>query len=397
MVLVVFVHSEVYLEVNNYFENRTIVNVVATIFGSQEPDHPVLLGTHRDTWVFGAVDATGATGTLLEIAQSLGSLRVAGWRPGRTIMLCSWDASEYCMLGSTEFAEDHAKALLLNAVAYMNVDFCVAGRDYVLGRASPLLIPVMYEAAKKVKSPNNPNMSIYDEMLSVVPGADGKPIISTLAAGSDYTPFIQTLGIPSGDFAYSPNPKTSPFGFYPMYHTIHDSFTWMKKYVDFDFTYHLAIGKLWLRAALHLATTPIIPFGVVEYGYHLHKMAMSLNESNYDILMKENISLDFLYESIESFKISAQSLQNAADYVNSQHLNETARLKMWRILNSNLLGVERSLIVSEGLPGRPSLKYGGMHTLAYTHPWLNDACWKVSMAQSIHQLLYVRKDRSITT
>ena len=95
--------------------------------------------------------------------------------------------------------------------------------------------------------------------------------------------------------------------------------------------------------------------------------------------------------------IAGKHLQVVHLYLNILLFLYIFRLKMWRILNSNLLGVERSLIVSEGLPGRPSLKYGGMHTLAYTHPWLNDACWKVSMAQSIHQLLYVRKDRSITT
>ena len=84
---------------------------------------------------------------------------------------------------------------------------------------------------------------------------------------------------------------TYNFAGYPVYHSIHDTFEWVKKSVDFNFTHHLALGKVWLRTALYLATTPIIPFGVVEYGDHLSQLAMNLNESTYATLMEQDISL----------------------------------------------------------------------------------------------------------
>nr|QZX63209.1 2 N-acetylated-alpha-linked acidic dipeptidase 2-like protein 2 [Halisarca dujardinii] len=350
-------NSLAYIEVNSYFENKTIVNVIGTIYGSQEPDRPILLGSHRDTWVLGAVDASGATATLMEIARALGQMRGRGWRPGRTITLASWDGSEYCMIGSTEYVEDKAKTLFQNAVAYINVDFCVSGTDFVNGVGTPLLIPVFYEAAKQVATPSNRSLSVYEELVQKVETINGRPILATLSADSDYTPFIQSIGVSSMAFTYSSDPKTSPYTFYAMYHSLHDTFSWMKKFIDSDFTYHLAIGQLWLRAALVMATSPILPFGVIEYGDKLSELASSLNETFYDTLVQKNISLNFLFESVAFFKSSAFKLQTAIEYVKSQHFNEATRLKLWRVLNAKLIGVERAFIVPEGLPGRPHLKH----------------------------------------
>jgi N-acetylated-alpha-linked acidic dipeptidase len=348
-----------YVEVNNYFSNKTIVDVVGTIYGTQEPDHPVLLGNHRDAWTFGGNDPSSGTATLMEVVQAVGMLRASGWRPGRTLMFCSWDAEEYGLIGSVEFAEDRTKQLLLNAVAYLNVDIAVSGDDFLIGRASPLLIPVIYAATKKVMSPNDPSVTVYDEWVKLDPDPSGKPIVFGLGAGSDFTPFLQNLGIPSSDYSYITSLNGSKFtGYlYPVYHSIHDTFEWVKKSVDYNFTHHLALGKVWLRSALQLTTTPIIPFGVVEYGEHLEELAKELNESTYSTLQQQDISLDFLFSSVDSFKSSAKKLQDAVDYVRSQNFNDTMNLKKWRVLNSKLIGVERSFLVPEGLPGRPFFKH----------------------------------------
>ena len=97
--------SETFIQVNNYQEQQTIYDVIGTIYGQVEPDQMVILGNHRDAWVFGAVDPNSGTAVLQEIARAFSTLRAKGWRPGRTIMLCSWDAEEYGLIGSTEWVE----------------------------------------------------------------------------------------------------------------------------------------------------------------------------------------------------------------------------------------------------------------------------------------------------
>ena len=97
--------SQAFIQVNNYQEQRTIYDVIGTIYGQVEPDQMVILGNHRDAWVFGAVDPNSGTAVLQEMARAFGTLRTKGWRPGRSIVLCSWDAEEYGLIGSTEWVE----------------------------------------------------------------------------------------------------------------------------------------------------------------------------------------------------------------------------------------------------------------------------------------------------
>ena len=98
-------YSQTFIQVNNYQEQRTIYDVIGTIYGQVEPDQMVILGNHRDAWVFGAVDPNSGTAVLQEMARAFGTLRTKGWRPGRSIVLCSWDAEEYGLIGSTEWVE----------------------------------------------------------------------------------------------------------------------------------------------------------------------------------------------------------------------------------------------------------------------------------------------------
>ena len=143
------IFSQTFIQVNNYQEQQTIYDVIGTIYGQVEPDQMVILGNHRDAWVFGAVDPNSGTAVLEEIARAFGTLRTKGWRPGRTIVLCSWDAEEPGLIGSTEWVEvggreaclcmykshdclhahtqERQKVLGPNTVAYLNVDTAVAG------------------------------------------------------------------------------------------------------------------------------------------------------------------------------------------------------------------------------------------------------------------------------
>ena len=117
----------------------------ARIRGSESPDEWVILGNHRDAWVFGAVDPSSGTASMLELTRSLGQLLKQGIRPKRTLVICSWDGEEYALTGSTEWGEQYADELKKKAVAYLNVDEATSGKDFqgdAVGSLAPLLVEV---------------------------------------------------------------------------------------------------------------------------------------------------------------------------------------------------------------------------------------------------------------
>ncbi|RRT42594.1 hypothetical protein B296_00044805 [Ensete ventricosum] len=126
-----------------------IQNVFGIIRGSEEPDRYIILGNHRDAWTFGAVDPNSGTAALLDVARRYGSLLRSGWRPRRTIILCSWDAEEFGMIGSTEWVEQNLGRLSSEAVVYLNVDCAVQG-DGFFASATPQLDKLIVEVTKQV-------------------------------------------------------------------------------------------------------------------------------------------------------------------------------------------------------------------------------------------------------
>jgi len=134
-------------------ERRDIQNVIAKIPGTVEPDRVVLLGNHRDSWTFGGGDPSSGTTTLLAVAAGLGAAMRAGWRPRRSIWLCSWDAEEYSLVGSVEFVEQHFKLLTRNAVVYINVDIAVENADYLSVLGIPSLSAFARDVTKTIAAP----------------------------------------------------------------------------------------------------------------------------------------------------------------------------------------------------------------------------------------------------
>eukprot|EP00128_Syssomonas_multiformis_P007705 Colp12_sorted_trinity150504_noHs@13868 len=191
------------------FVTGPIWNVVARIPGSDQPERAVILGNHRDAWGPGGVDPNSGSSSLLEVARGFGTLLKMGWKPKRTLLLCSWDGEEFGLLGSTEFGEKRADQLFKQAVAYINVDSAVSGGILDVS-ATPALIRPFMEAASRVTDP-----------------ATGKPLsdvwsgrVGRLGSGSDYTVFLQHLGIASLDMGFK--------GSYGVYHSVFDSFSWME-------------------------------------------------------------------------------------------------------------------------------------------------------------------------
>jgi N-acetylated-alpha-linked acidic dipeptidase len=172
-----------------------IYNVIGRITGKLSQE--IILGNHRDAWVYGAGDPGSGSAALNAVVAAFGSLVKQGWRPRRTLVFASWDAEEYGLVGSTEWVEDHAKHLTKHALAYLNVDIGAVG-DKLKVAASPLLDSVLVQATKDVVT--NTGSTLYDTWKNM---SDGRATIGVLGSGSDYTGFLQLLGIASSDMGFT--------------------------------------------------------------------------------------------------------------------------------------------------------------------------------------------------
>lgn len=192
--------NHIKFEVHSKLVHRSIYNIIATIYGRDEPDRVVLFGNHRDAWQFGGVDPSSGTAVLLEVSRGLSNLRKQGWRPRRTIMLCSWDAEEFGIIGSTMWVKENQKLLTERAVFYLNMDYAVQGNYTLEAQGSSALKELMYDETKKVGDPNSKqekkNESMFDiwKRRAPSPHNDNMPNWGNLDGTSDFLPFNQLIG-----------------------------------------------------------------------------------------------------------------------------------------------------------------------------------------------------------
>src|SRR5215472_9671061 len=258
------------------FQFRTIWDVIGTVRGSPWPDALVVAGNHRDAWVYGAVDPNSGTAAMLEAVHGLGELLKQGWRPRRTILIGSWDAEEEGLMGSTEWAEQHA-SLLSHAVAYFNTDVGVSGPEFKAA-AVPSLKQFVRDVTKQVQSPKGG--TVYEQWkeaqkvdaersINTVAGTAGGPSrfnaqveddvrVGDLGSGSDYTPFIQHLGVPSTDIG-----SEGPYG---VYHSVFDNYNWFIKFADPTFVYEQQQARVFGLEILHMADVDVLPYDYNLYG-----------------------------------------------------------------------------------------------------------------------------------
>jgi N-acetylated-alpha-linked acidic dipeptidase len=338
----------VHLKLEMDYASRTLWDVVARIDGNVEKDRWVVMGNHRDAWVFGAVDPNSGTATMLETARGFGALLKQGWKPRRTIILCSWDGEEYGLIGSTEWAEENAVELQQKAVAYLNVDVAVNGPHYSAS-AVPSLWRLIRSATREVKDPNT-GKTVYQQWTDRAREQrseldfdyDSEARISPLGSGSDYTPFLQHLGIASTDMGFG--------GDYGVYHSSYDSFYWMTHFGDPNFAYHVAAAQLWGTMALRLADAPALQFDYTDYANQIRDY---FNESvklakrrHLDKAVDEKAMNDALKEfTDEAARIETEKQKLAGD--------EKASGARLRRLNDALMSAERAFIDERGLIGRP--------------------------------------------
>ncbi len=324
------------------YQRRVIWDVIGTIQGTEFPDETVIVGNHRDAWVYGAVDPSSGTATLLEAIDGIGALLRDGWRPKRTLIFCSWDAEEEGLIGSTEWVEQQAKTLD-HAVAYFNVDVAVSGPDFSAA-AVPSLKQFVREIAQAVPSPlggtvyeewrlsqANPN----EHRASNAPPQPGKEVqVSDLGSGSDFTPFLQHAGVPSTDIG-----SGGPYG---VYHSTFDDYAWYTENADPDFKYLQQMARIFGLEAVRMADADVLPY---DYEAYATEIASYLTAAQHKATGAGMGSLDFA-----PAEAAAARLGTAAAKAHALQADPSADLAR---LNQTLRQTETALLAPAGLPNRP--------------------------------------------
>lgn len=373
---------KVHLAVKQNYHYTTIWDVIGIVHGAQLPNEWVITGNHRDAWVYGAVDPNSGTAAQLEAVHGVGELLKAGWRPKRTLVFASWDAEEEGLIGSTEYAEQHAKELS-RAVAYFNMDAAVSGQDFGAS-AVPSLKQYLRDVTKSVPSPKGG--SVYDQWKlttekrakedrernmredEMSPGPGHEPTapvvkdvrVGDLGSGSDYTAFLQHLGVPSADIG-----SRGPYG---VYHSAFDDFQWFTKFGDPTFVYEQEMARVYGLEAIRMASTDVLPLNYEEYGKEI---------TGYLKASEQKAKTQF-GDQAPSF---AEALQAAERFQKAgAHVWEVQSLTAGDpgVVNLVLRNVERDFI-GDGLPGRTWFKHviyaPGEHTgyAAVVIPGVNEA------------------------
>jgi N-acetylated-alpha-linked acidic dipeptidase len=240
-------------------------NVVATLRGSDFPDEWIVRGNHHDGWVNGAEDPIAGMIAELEEARALGELVKQGWRPRRTIVYTAWDAEEPALLGSTEWAEHHATELRQKAVMYLNTDG--NGRGYLGAGGSHSLERLLNQVARSVDDPESGGSVWRRSQAARI--RYGSPVqrrearergdlrIDALGSGSDFTPFLQHLGIATLNVGFGGSDGGG------IYHSIYDTFSWFTRFSDTSFVYGRALAQVAGTLVMRMANADLSPH---EFG-----------------------------------------------------------------------------------------------------------------------------------
>ncbi|MGB9146929.1 MAG: transferrin receptor-like dimerization domain-containing protein, partial [Acidobacteriaceae bacterium] len=348
---------KVHLLLKMDYKYQPLWDVIGRVPGSEYPDAWVVAGNHRDAWVYGAVDPNSGTAAMLEAVHGVGVLLKDGWRPKRTIVFCSWDGEEEGLIGSTEWVEDHPEQLA-HAVAYFNTDVGVAGPNFEAS-AVPSLKEFVRQVTKEVPSPKGG--TVYEvwkqdqaeaaarhalgvqEHAPTEAAVIGNDVrIGDLGSGSDFTPFIQHLGVPSTDIG-----SGGPYG---VYHSTFDDYTWFVMNADPQFLYEQEMARVFGLEVLHMADADVLPYDYSTYG---RELSAYLEEAQKKAEAEGITDLDFgpAEEAAKQFTEYADQVRQKQDHPDQESQPSLAAL------NDQLRAVEGDFLSQAGLPDRPWFKH----------------------------------------
>jgi N-acetylated-alpha-linked acidic dipeptidase len=359
-------------------------DVVATLRGATFPDEWVVRGNHYDGWVNGAQDPLAGMVAELEEARALGELVKQGWHPRRTIVYAAWDGEEPALLGSTEWAEDHADELRRKAAFYLNTDG--NGRGYLGVGGSHTLEKFVNQVAREIEDPET-RVSAWKRAQAARIRFGGpaqrreareRPDlrIDALGSGSDYSPFLQHLGIASLNVGYGGEDGGG------IYHSIYDTYSWYSRFGDTAFVYGRALSQTVGTMMMRMADADLLPHDFTALAETVRGYATELKGLRDDIASRIVEGNRELEDGIVSatmdprFPEKAPAKETAAPFLNFAPLDNAAEsltkaaaryerayeaaLGAGRVdqatataVNGMLRDAERTLTSPEGLPLRP--------------------------------------------
>ncbi len=364
-------------------------DVIAKLRGSERPDEWIIRGNHHDAWVNGAQDPISGLVSEMEEARAVGELVKTGWRPKRTIVYCAWDGEEPGLLGSTEWVETHADMLRRNAAVYINSD--TNARGYLNMEGSHTLEHFINGVARDVTDPEK-RISVFerDRANQIINGDDDERRearersdlrIDALGSGSDYTPFLQHIGIATLNLGYGGEGQGGS------YHSIYDSFDHFTRFIDPNFEYGIALAQTAGRVVLRLANADVLPVeftGLADNVGLYIKEVMKLADDMREQTERRNRQIsEHLYEQVADPTtpnvlpkpqatvpfINFAPLQNALVRLQQSAKNYDAAMRAFTSrggtlspaaqaeLDQILMRTERAMTTQEGLPRRPWFKH----------------------------------------
>ncbi len=411
--------AKVHMNVQSNWNTVDALNVIAKMKGSELPDEWIIRGNHHDGWNNGASDPLSGMVAELEEARAIGELVKSGWKPKRTIVYCAWDAEEPGLMGSTEWVEHHASELQQKAVAYINSDG--NGRGFLGVEGSHTLETMVGEVGRDVLDPET-GVTLLERGKSFAAAnassAKAKKeilakkgiTIGALGSGSDYTPFIQHLGIPSLNIGFGGE------GGGGVYHSVYDTYDHYKRFGDPKLEYGIALAKTAGRATLRLVNADVLPFDfkgfhrtVSAYMTEVTALLESMRESTEveTQMIKENRFVQAADPTTRYFPPSAKgpvpylnfsNLQNAltqleksaTQFAELYALNPKPNTNLTQ-LNQLLYQAEQKLLSANGLPRRPWFKHTiyapgyytgyGVKTLPGVREAIEQRNWKEAQEQ----------------
>ncbi len=326
---------------------QRIINVIGCIKGTEKSEEIVLVGNHRDAWVYGGHDPSSGTACMMGMARAFAEAKKAGFIPRRTIYFGNWDAEEFTLTGSTEWGEENREWLRKNLVAYLNVDSSASGRDFSV-QAVPCLSPLVIQALREVKDPST-GKTVYDCWASgpskkgTIVLASGSGKVDPIGSGTDHTVFLNHIGAPALNMSFS--------GDYGVYHSMYDNYYWMSHFGDPGMLYSAALAKIWSRMVIDLACSPLLPLDYENYARELEKYLEDW-AAQHDLSRKKSKNL---FSLIREMRKSASRL---TPYLLSQkEIPEDISPKIVQKVNRLLMGAERDFLDLRGIPNRSWFKH----------------------------------------
>ena len=411
--------NKIHLKLAFDWQIKPINNVIARLKGTEFPDEWIIRGNHHDAWVNGAADPLSGQAAMMEEARSVGELVKTGWKPKRTILYCAWDGEEPGLMGSTEWVEFHADELQQKAVLYINSDG--NGRGFLEAAGSQALEPAFTEIAKAVNDPET-NVTVFDrkrayDIVSAGSVKAKKEILTAkiftlpaLGSGSDFSPFVQHIGIPSLNLGFGGEDDGGE------YHSIYDSYDLYRRFKDPTFEYGVVLAKTAGRTTLRFADAASLPFDfrnlqttISKYAIEVMALADEMRENTsvenqlikekyYTMADKVNDPLLPPVAKDEVPFLNFSALQNAVDVLakatgalNTIIVADTLTALKKNELNIQLYKAEQALLTKDGLPRRGWYKHAiyapgfftgyGVKTLPGVREAIEQRNWKEAQEQ----------------